>query len=92
MSKTTAERQAEYRARRAFAGIDGNGERRLNTWISTSAAMALARLAAHQGVSQRAFLEQMLVSSDELILKRLASDDEQWGAYMNLSPLRSNDA
>jgi hypothetical protein len=45
MAQTTAERQAAYRARRATAGDDGNGDRRLSTWVTTEADLALARLA-----------------------------------------------
>lgn len=38
MVKTTAERQAAYRARRDTAGVDGNGQRRVSMWLSTGAA------------------------------------------------------
>lgn len=90
MSKSTAERQAAYRARRAFSGQQGDGERRVNTWISTAAAFALARLAHRYGVTQRAILEQLLIGEDERILTSLASDDAEWNAYLNREPLRGN--
>ena len=35
MPKTPAERQAAYRAKRPLAGVDNNGERRINTWVNT---------------------------------------------------------
>ena len=65
MAKTSAERQADYRARRATAG--DNGERRINTWVSTGAALALARLAQHHGLSQRGMLERLLLEAEKRI-------------------------
>ena len=43
MAKTGAERQTAYRKGRPMAGE--NGERRINTWVSTGAALGLSRLA-----------------------------------------------
>lgn len=63
MAKTAAERQADYRARRATAGE--HGERRINTWVSTGAALALARLAQHHGLSQREMLERLLIEAEK---------------------------
>jgi hypothetical protein len=80
MAKSAAERQREYRQRRPFAGPDGNGERRINTWVSTGAANALKRLARHHGVSQREMLERLIEDADERIRKRLRSDAE-WDEY-----------
>jgi hypothetical protein len=80
VAKTAAERQREYRARRPFAGPDGNGERRINTWVSTGAVLALQRLARHHGVSQREMLERLIEDADERIRKRLRSDAE-WDEY-----------
>jgi hypothetical protein len=53
-AKTTAQRQAAYRQRRALAGREGNGERQLSVWIESGTALALARLARHEGVGARA--------------------------------------
>ena len=50
MAKTVAERQAAYRKGRAEAGE--NGERRLNTWVSTGSSLALDRLAKRYGVTK----------------------------------------
>lgn len=47
MAKTAAQRQADYRAKRLNSGPSADGDRRLNTWISASASLSLARLAAH---------------------------------------------
>ena len=63
MGMSAAERQKAYRARRSEAG--DNGERRLNTWISTGAALALSRLAARYGVTQREMLERLLVEDEK---------------------------
>ncbi len=53
MAQTTAQRQAAYRARRATAGKEGNGERRLDMWVSTEADLALARLARRFALTKR---------------------------------------
>ncbi len=83
MAKTGAQRQADYRSSRATAG--DNGERRINTWVSTGAALALARLAQHHGVSRRAMLERLLLSADEDITKALDPDSDEWGAYFKVT-------
>lgn len=79
--KSGAQRQAEYRRARPFAD-DGGGERRLNTWISTAASQALARLARHHGTTRRRVLEQLLVETDGKILSALDPDSPQWDEYM----------
>jgi hypothetical protein len=81
MGKTTAERQAAYRARRSEAGPHGDGERRLNTWLSTGASLALARLANRYGVTQRELLERFITAEDERILAALEPDSPEWTAY-----------
>ena len=48
MAKTAAQRQAEYRTRRN----DGEGDIRLNMWVSGKAARALGRIAGHHGVTR----------------------------------------
>lgn len=62
MTKTTAERQAAYRARQVNGGKDGNGQRRVSMWLSTGAALTLARLASRYGVTQRELIERMVVA------------------------------
>ena len=64
MAKSAAQRQREYRARRPEAG--DNGERRVNTWISTRASLALKRLAARNGVTVRAVIEQLAIEADQV--------------------------
>jgi hypothetical protein len=81
MAQTGAERQAAYRRRRATAG--DNGERPLNTWVSTGASLALARLARHHGMSQRMMLERLIVVADERISHRLDPTSPAWVAYFS---------
>lgn len=81
MSSSTAQRQAAYRARRQDAGPDGNGERRLNTWISTEAHLALARIARRDGLTQRELLERFILAEDQRILSTLRLDTPEWAHY-----------
>ena len=61
MARTSAERQAAYRARRA--GKD-SAERRINTWIGAETYLALERLAGRYGVTKRVVIE-LLVSYED---------------------------
>jgi hypothetical protein len=89
MAKTAAERQKDYRAKRPFAG--DNGERRLNTWISSSAHFALDRLAASYGVTKREMIEKLVVEEDQKAIKKLGGLDSPGGeAYLASQKLRSN--
>jgi hypothetical protein len=83
MAQTTAQRQAAWRARRATAGNDGNGERRLDMWVSTEVDLALARLARRHAITKRQMLEQLIVRADDAIVRRLDPDSEQWDSYFN---------
>jgi hypothetical protein len=82
MPKTAAQRQADYRAKRHLAGPRGNGERRLNTWLSTGASLALARLARRYGVTQRELLERFITVEDDKVLATLKFDTPEWNAYL----------
>ena len=84
-AKTAAQRQAEYRKKRPFAGPDGNGERRLNTWVSTSAALALERLANRYSVTNRAMLEKLIAEADEKISASLELDSSEWNKYYRVT-------
>ncbi len=81
MAKTAAERQAQYRATRYKAGAGGNGERRLNTWVSTETHLALERLARHYGVTQREMLERLIRAEDDGVLAGIHTDTPEWDAY-----------
>jgi hypothetical protein len=82
MAKTAAERQAAYRKNRPYAGAEGNGERNLNVWVNTAAALALARLSRHLGLSQREVLEGLIVATDDAILAKLELDSPEFNAYL----------
>lgn len=81
MAQTAAQRQAAYRKRRSTAG--DNGERRLNTWISTGADLALKRLATHHGMTQREILEHMLVNAEDEIQETLRSNEDKFNHYLD---------
>lgn len=87
MAKSTAERQAAYRARRAGGGDDGNGERKLSVWVSAETALALGRLARHEGLTQRAIIERLVLADDERHLAAIASDSAEWDAYFGVKSL-----
>lgn len=79
MAKTPSQRQAAYRAKRATAG--DNGERRLDTWISTAASLALDRLAKRDRVTKREIIEQLALAANERIVASLDPDSPAWGDY-----------
>ncbi len=83
MAKTTAERQAAYRKARACAGE--NGERRVNTWVSTGAFLALQRLAKRYGVTNREVLERVLLETDKAIVDTLNPESPEWAVYFNVT-------
>ena len=84
MAESTAERQAAYRARRSSAGADGNGERRVSMWLSTGAALALARLARRYGVTQRELVETMVLAEDGRVLATMGVDLPEWARYFSI--------
>lgn len=59
MAKTSAERQAAYRAKRA--GKDSS-ERRLNTWVSAEVYSTIEKLARRYGITRRALVESLVLS------------------------------
>ena len=83
-ARTGAERQAVYRQSRPTAGE--NGERRINTWVTTGASLALARLARHHGRTNRDMLEHLIIAADEEIVVRLDPGAPEWNAYFNVTP------
>jgi hypothetical protein len=77
MAKTAAQRQAEYRKRRD----DGDGEYRVNSWISSKAFFALSRLARRYGVTKREMLERLIIADDDRILAGMEWDSPEWDVY-----------
>jgi hypothetical protein len=84
MATTAAQRQAAYRKRRAHAGHDGNGERRLNLWVGTQQALGLERLARRAGVTQREMVERLVSEADKRVLEKLDPDTPEWDAYFDV--------
>lgn len=85
MAKTAAERQAAYRAKRPIAGKDGNGERRLNAWISSNTDLALERLAKRYCVTKREMIERLVVQADNGVIETLELDTVEWDQYFNVT-------
>jgi hypothetical protein len=83
MAKTVAERQAAYRKGRAEAGE--NGERRLNTWVSTGSSLALDRLAKRYGVTKREMIERLVLEADQKIVGSLDPDSREWEEYFSVT-------
>jgi len=81
MAKTSRERQAAYRARRN----EGEGDRRLNMWISVKSDLALERLARRYGVTKRKMIEQLILFADDEIITQLQLDTPEWDAYFGTS-------
>ena len=82
MAKTAAQRQADYRARRN----NGDGERRINTWVTSATDCALDRLAKHHRITKRHMLERLIVKADAAILRTLDLDTPDWDAYFGVTP------
>jgi hypothetical protein len=82
MPKSSAQRQAAYRSRRD----DGDGDYRLNTWISSSAHFALQRLARRYGVTQRGMIERLVLAADQELLNALEHDTSEWEHYFSGTP------
>lgn len=81
MALTNAERQKAYRQRRKFEGPDNNGERQLNTWISTKASVALKRLAKSYVVTERALIEKLILEADQTIADGLEFESPEYNRY-----------
>ena len=73
MAKTGAERQAEYRAKRA-------DDRRLDVWIDDEAALALDRLTRHFDSTHRELVERLLLDENKRITDTLKTN-ESWSKY-----------
>lgn len=85
MAKTNTQRQATYRKQRPLASE--NGERRINTWVTTNTALALERLASRYGVTKRVMLEKLIREAEDTVLITIDSESEVWENYF---ALRSN--
>lgn len=88
LAKTVQERQKDYRNSRPHAG--NNGERRLNTWVTSAAAYALSRLACRYGVTNREMLERLIIEADKKVCDASDPDSTEWDEYFRAGMLRSN--
>ncbi len=88
MAKTTTQRQQDYRKSRPIAGE--NGERRINTWVSTATALSLERLSRRYGVTMRQFLEDLVKEANDQVVATLELDTAEWAEYFQHPALRSN--
>ena len=80
MAKTGAERQKQYRAKRPFAG--DNGEKRFNTWVTTRTHLAMERLAKRYGVTKRELIERLVIAEEEKVLKDIKLDSPEGEQYL----------
>jgi hypothetical protein len=82
MGKSNAERQRAYRAARATAG--DNGDRRLQSWVTTSTDLALDRLAKRYSVTRREMLEKLILDADADEQKKCV-EDAAFETYMGVT-------
>ena len=80
MGKSNAERQRDYRAARSTAGE--NGDRRLQSWVTTGTDLALDRLAKRYSLTRRLVLEKLILGADELESNNI-TDDAEFDKYLN---------
>jgi hypothetical protein len=83
-AKTAAQRQAESRAKRYKAGAHGDGQRQLNTWLDTGAALALERVANRYSVTKSQLLERLIREEDARILETIDYNSKEWNDYFGL--------
>ena len=62
-------------------GEDGNGERRLNLWVSTRTDLAIERLARRYCVTKREIVERLVSAMDDRIIATLDIDAPEWDQY-----------
>lgn len=65
----------------SHAGESGNGDRRLEMWVSMEADLALARLARRYAVTKRQMLKRLITRADDAVVRRLEPGSPQWDAY-----------
>lgn len=77
--KTASQRMAKSRARRRQTG---DGERRLDVWLSNPAFFAFERLVAHfPEMTKQAMLEKLILDYENTLMGQMV--DEQFEAYFN---------
>jgi len=56
-----------------------------SAWLPRTAIVALARVAQHHGISQRAMVERLITAADERIVRRLEPDTPEWASYFRVT-------
>ena len=79
MAKSSAQRQADYRARHLHEE-GGEGER-LNLVIDLHAKRALERLALCYGVTQKAMLNRLLIDAERAAVEKVAALPDGYVRY-----------
>lgn len=64
-----------------------NGTRRLTLTLPTGVALALDRLARHQGQSKEEVLSAMIAAADDAIIARMAYDSPELDKYLAVKKL-----
>ena len=82
MTKSNAERQANYRDRKK-----SEGKASINIWLDDASARRMRRLCKFYGFSQRQMIESMLVMEDAAVSKHLndSGDLDALGDYLEKS-------
>ncbi|MBK5935480.1 hypothetical protein [Halorhodospira halophila] len=76
------ERQRRSRERRKWrGGREQEGEKPLSAWISIISYLALRRLAAHYGVTQRQVLEHLIDREDQVVTDGIERNSPEWQRY-----------
>ncbi len=73
MAMSNAERQKRYRKSRGTAG--DNGQRQLNVWVTTTAALSLNHLAKRYGVTKREMLERLIAEEDARVTHGMSEEE-----------------
>ncbi|OAI19983.1 MULTISPECIES: hypothetical protein [Methylomonas] len=71
-AKTNAERQADFRNRKAWrGGSDNNGHKLCHWWLDYRRFSELECLASYHGVTPQAMVEQLIQSADKQLISQL---------------------
>lgn len=83
MAKTSAERQAAYRQKQARAG--NQGKRRISTWVSPQADLALARLERYLCLTRQDTISHLIMTADRQHRRNLESHPEELEVYLSVT-------
>jgi hypothetical protein len=69
MAQTAAPAARRHIGHGAPRRAKGNGDRRLDLWVSTEVYLALERLAHRYGITKRQMLERLVSRKDDAVLR-----------------------